>query len=182
MGKRKLWGIVLAVAMTAAVPAMGHAAPADASNIKAAYVNMQKVLQSDTSFRSAMEQVQQYRNKLRKKIQGQGKKLQKMQENLKEQGSILSKNQRKKKLQTLQRKKRALQQRVRKSQRMVQQKKQELLAPVLEKINPVLARVARQGGYDVVYSYGRDSNQSVLWVSDSVDITNQVIQRLKEKQ
>jgi outer membrane protein len=181
MKLRAFWLSVLLVAFMITSPVIGYSAPTNADNIKAAYVNMERVLQSDSSYQTAIQDLQQYRRKLRQRIRTQRKELRKMRKNLKQQGSILSQDQRRKKQQQIMRQMRSLQQRAQQSQLQLQRKKQELLAPVLEKIDPVVREVAEQNGYNVIYSYGRSENPSVLWVSDTINITSKIIERLEQQ-
>jgi outer membrane protein len=174
---QQLIGLALAVALTVA-PGYLSAAPTDAGNVKAAYVNMQRVLESDSSYQKAIQDLQQYRQDLKQRIQKQRQELQKMRKNLKEEGSLLSKQQRQKKQQQLAQRMRSLQQRAQQSQVQLQRKKQELLQPVLEKIDPVVREVAEEEGYNVIYSYGQSENPSVLWVSEKINITDKIIERL----
>ncbi len=170
-------GLVLAASLVV-VPGVLTAAPTDASNIKAAYVNMQRVLESDSSYQQAIQDLKQYRQDLQKRIQKQRQELQKMRKNLQKEGSLLSAQQRKKKKQQLAQRMQSLQQRAQQSQAQLQQKKQELLQPVLKKIDPVVREVAEEDGYNVIYSYGQSENPSVLWVSEKINITEKIIERL----
>lgn len=160
-------------------PMVVFAASPSPGNIEAAYVNMDRVLQSDSSYQQAIKDLEDYRNDLRNRIENQRKELRKMQKNLKQEGSLLSKKQRKQKQRQMQQKLRSLQQRAQQSKAQLQKKKQELLAPVLEKIDPVVRSVAEEEGYNVIYSYGQQNNPSVLWVDDSINITQKIIDRLE---
>lgn len=171
----------LFVFMITASPVLAQGQRAPAKNVKAAYVNMQKVLQSDSTYQEAMQDLQEYRRNLRKQIRQKRQELQKLQKELKQEGSLLSANQRKQKQQQLRRKMQSLQQRARRSQQMMQQKRQKLLKPVLKKIDPVVRSVADEQGYNVIYSYGQRDNPSVLWVSEELNITDDVIDRLEQK-
>ena len=175
---RKATGILLLVTLLSA-PVAATAAQPSAGNVQAAYVNMQRVLESDSSYQNAIQDLEQYREDLRQRIQSQRKELQKMRQNLKKEGSLLSQQQRRKKQQQMARKMQALQQRAQQSQQQLQIKKQELLAPVLKKIDPVVREVAKENGYNVIYSYGRSDNPNVLWVDDELNITQQIIDRLE---
>jgi len=173
--------IGLAVAASLLVlPNVLTAAPTDANNVKAAYVNMQRVLESDSSYQKAIQDLQQYRKDLKQRIQKQRQELQKMRKSLKEERTLLSDQQRMKKKQKLAQRMQSLQQRAQQSQVELQQKKQELLQPVLEKIDPVVREVAEEEGYNVIYSYGQSENPSVLWVSEQINITEQIIERLDD--
>lgn len=178
---RKAAGVFLVVLLMSAPVAVRSAQP-NAGNVKAAYVNMQRVLDSDSSYQNAIQDLEQYREDLKNRIQSRRKELQEMRQNLKEEGSLLSKQQRQKKQQQMARKMQALQQRAQQSQQQLQMKKQELLAPVLKKIDPVLREVAEENGYNVIYSYGRSDNPNVLWVDDELNITEQIIERLDSQE
>lgn len=178
---RKIAGMCLIVTLLVAPVAVTAAQP-NAGNVKAAYVNMQRVLESDSSYQNAIQDLEQYRKDLKNRIQSQREELQKMRENLKEEGSLLSEQQRKKKQQKMAQQMQALQQRAQQSQQELQMKKQELLAPVLKKIDPVVREVAEENGYNVIYSYGRSDNPNVLWVDDELNITEQIIERLDSQE
>lgn len=150
-----------------------------ADNLRAAFVNIDRVLQNDSSYQTAMQDFKQYRQNLQKRIKQQRQELQKMRQNLKEEGALLSKQQRQKKKQQMARKMQSLRQRAQQSKQQLQQKRQELISPVLKKIDPIVRSVAEENGYNVIYSYGQRNNPSVLWVSEKINITDQIIDRLE---
>lgn len=153
-----------------------------AENIKAAYVNMEQILRSDSEFRQAIKKLDKFRNKLQERIKSQRQGLQKLRKDLQEEGELLSKQQRQQKKQQLTRKMRSLQQRTRRSKQQLQKKKQELIQPILEKVAPVAQQVAQENGFNVIYRYGRSQDSSVLWVAESINLTEEVIQRLESNQ
>lgn len=178
MNKNVLTGVMVAIFSLFTVTGL-QAQAQSAGNISAAYVDMGRVLQEDDNYQEAMQDLKNYRNNLQKRIKKQRKDLQKMRKDLKDQQSLLSKKQKQKRQQKIARKMQQLQQRAQRSKGLMQQKQQELLQPVLEKINPVVQNVAKEKGFNAVYSFGQRNNTSVLWVSQDLDITDAVIERLK---
>lgn len=182
MFRLKTLTIVVLTLSVMAAPVLAQGQRSPAKNVKAAYVNMQKVLQSDSTYQQAMKDLQQYRRSLQRQIQKKRQELQKLQKQLQQEGSLLSQSQRKQKQQQLRRKMQSLQQRAQQSQQMMQQKRQKLLRPVLKKIDPVVRAVAQDKGFNVIYSYGQQDNPSVLWVAEDLNITDDIIKRLEQKE
>lgn len=169
--------MLLGVGIRARTPAI--AARGDA--VKVGYVDLEAVLESDSEYQKAKQKLKRYRNKLKDRIDSQKQELSKLKKQLEEESSLLSKQELKKKRQTFMRKVKAFQQRAKRGQALIERKKQKLLAPILERVKPAVQAVAKARGYDVVRSYGQ-SEDSVLWVSERVDITRAVIERMEASQ
>jgi len=151
---------------------------AENGSVKVAYVDLEEVLQSDSDYRRAMEELKQFKQDLQNRIDSEKQELSQMQETLKEESSLLSEQELQQKRQKFMRRMRAFRERAQRSQILMQRKKQELLAPIIDRIEPAVRAVARDRDYDVIRTFGQ-SNDSVLWVSERVDITDAVVRRLK---
>lgn len=178
----RVFVLIVFVMSLCAAPAIAQTQQTPAKNVKAAYVNMQRVLQSDSGYQEAMQKLQEYQRNLQRKMQKKRQELTELQKQLQQEGSLLSADQRKKKQQQMRKQMQSLQQRAQRSQQMVQQRRAKLLKPVLEKIDPVVRSVAEEQGYNVIYSYGQRDNPSVLWVAEELNITDDIIERLESKE
>lgn len=170
---------VVSMALFAIAGAPMAEAQTDASNIRAAYVNLQKVLESSPQYKQAQKQLQQFQKNLEQKMSSQREQLDKLRTQMREEAEFLSQKQRQQKRQQLMQKMQAYRQRAQRSQQMVQRKEQQLLAPILERVSKAVSAAGQKHGYNVVYRFnaGRDGN--VLWVADSVDLTQKVIEELE---
>lgn len=152
-------------------------ARAQEGSAKVGYVDLEAVLQSDSDYQQAMEKLKNFKEDLQNRIDTQKEELGQMRKTLREESSLLSEQELQEKRQQFQRKMQRFQQRAKRSQVLMQRKKQELLEPIIDRIEPAVRAVARARDYDVVRTFGQ-SDDSVLWVSDRVDLTEAVIQRL----
>lgn len=66
---------------------------------------------------------------------------------------------------------------VNKSQMQMQQKQGELTKPILDKIQKVIADIAKEKGYSVVLER---SEQGVMWSKAEIDITEDVIKKINK--
>lgn len=144
---------------------------------KVGYVDLEAVLQSDSDYHEAMEELKSFKQDLQNRIDTQKEELGQMRKTLQEESSLLSEKELQEKRQQFQRKMQRFQQRAKRSQVLMQRKKQELLEPIIDRIEPAVRAVAKARDYDVVRTFGK-SDDSVLWVSDRVDLTDAVIARL----
>lgn len=145
---------------------------------KVGYVDLEAVLESDSEYQEAMEELQSFKQDLQNRIDSQKEDLSRMKKTLQEESSLLSEQELQKKRQEFQRKMQRFQQRAQRSQVLMQRKKQELLEPIIDRIEPAVRTVAKARDYDVVRTFGQ-SDDSVLWVSDRVDLTEAVIRQLE---
>lgn len=173
--------VTVAMLLGLATSAPNPATAARENPLKVGYVDLEEVLKSDSQYQKARKKLERYKNNLKDRIDTQKQELSKLKKQLEEESSLLSEQELKKKRQTFARKAKAFQQRARRGQMLIERKKKELLAPILERVEPAVQAVAKARDYDVVKRYGQ-SEDSVLWVSERVDLTDAVIERMKATQ
>ncbi len=169
--------VLMAWVVTAGAPMA--AAQSEASNIRAAYVNLQEVLESTNQYKQAQEELQQFQENIREKMNSQREELDKLREQMEEEAEFLSQQQRQQKQQQLRQKMQSYRQRAQRSQQLVERKEQQLLAPILERVSKAVSAAGTKHGYNVVYRFNAGRSGDVLWVADSVDITQKVIDELE---
>lgn len=167
--------LVVVVALSLLAPT---SAVAQEEAAKVGYVDLEAVLESDSEYHEAMEELKSFKQDLQNRIDSEKEDLSRMKKTLQEESSLLSEQELQKKRQEFQRKMQRFQQRARRSKVLMQRKKQELLEPIIDRIEPAVRTVAKAQDYDVVRTFGK-SDDSVLWVSDRVDLTEAVIRQLE---
>ena len=90
---------------------------------------------------------------------------------------VLSEKVRAEKQADLQKQMMAFQQELQKSQMTIQQKERDLTKPILDKIQKVIAKVAKDKGYSMVFE---KASQSVMWAKADLDITNEVVKQFEK--
>ena len=159
------------------VLALGRIAHAD--EIKLGYVDLQKAIQETTVGKKAKKELESEFNAKKVELQKKETDLKKMNEDLEKKKVALSDDVRQKKSQELQQEMMKFQREVGESQMNIQKKERELTQPILEKLQAAMEKVAKAGGYTMIFE---KSEQSVLWAKKDVDLTDAVVKEFEKTQ
>lgn len=166
--------IALAALFMTSALAMGHA---QAAETKIGYVDMQKAIQETSTGKKAKKDLEKEFNAKKAELQKKEADLKKMNEDLEKKASALSDEARGKKQAELQQEMMKFQREVGESQVKIQKKEHDLTAPILEKLQAAIEKVAKSGGYTMVLE---KSEQSVLWAQKDSDLTDAIVKEYEK--
>ena len=104
-------------------------------------------------------------------------KLKKEADEFQKKANVLSEKARNEKQAALQKKMFEFQQELQQSQVNIQKKERELTEPILKKIQGVIAKVAKDKGYSMVFE---KAGQGVMWDKADIDITDKVVKEFEK--
>ncbi len=161
----------LVMALAASALVVGFAAKAAAQE-KVGYVDLQKAIQETTAGKKAKKDLEKEFNSKKADLQKKESDLKKMGDDLEKKKVALSDDVRAKKTQELQGEMMKFQREVQESQMNIQKKERDLTAPIIEKLQGSIEKVAKAGSYSMVLE---KSEQSVLWAKKDSDLTDEVV-------
>ena len=157
-----------------AVTAMAATAKAD---VKIGYVDLQRAIQETTVGKKAKKDLEKEFNAKKTELQKKEADLKKMADDLEKKKIALSDDVRAKKQQELQQEMMKFQHEVGESQQNIQKKERDLTQPILEKLQASLDKIAKDGGYTMIFE---KSEQSVLWAQKDLDLTDTVVKEFEK--
>jgi len=149
--------------------------------LKVGYVDTVKIFANYSKTIEAEEKYKQEIEEWRKKAEEMEAEIAELRETIQSQSLMLSEEK-------LSERKLELDQKIKEYQDYMQevfgdqgkaaQRNQELTQPLVEEINEVIAEIAEQEGYTIVFDAAQGS---LLYAKDEIDMTELVLERLKEK-
>lgn len=149
-----------------------------AADMKLAYVDMQKAIQSTSAGKKAKTQLEGEFNRKKKELSKLEEDIKKMQEDFKKKEMVLSDDIKAQKQQELQREMLKYRELVGQNQLALQKKERDLTLPILKKLRDIIADIGKKEGYTMVLE---KSEQSVLWAQKDADITDKVVKAFESK-
>lgn len=147
--------------------------------LKIAYVDMQKALNYCEAGKEAKRQMTLEVEKMQKVFAGKQKELEKIKEDLEKRGSVLSENVRREKDREYQAKLRDLQRLQKDYEDDLRRKDREFTERILKNVEVIIKQMGEEGKYTVIL----EKNQpTILFISNSLDLTEEVIKRIDQKQ
>jgi outer membrane protein len=142
------------------------------ADVKIGYVDLQKAIQETSAGKKAKASLEKEFNAKKEELAKKEKDLKKMNDDLEKKKAVLTDDVRAKKQAELQQEMMKYRDLVGQSQMNIQKKEQELTKPILEKLQEVVDKVGKDGGYTVILE---KSEQSVLWARKDIDLTAEVV-------
>jgi outer membrane protein len=147
--------------------------------LKIAYVDMQKALNYCEAGKEAKRQMTLEVEKMQKVFAGKQKELEKIKEDLEKRGAVLSENVRREKDRDYQAKLRDLQRLQKDYEDDLRRKDREFTERILKNMEVIIKQMGEEGKYTVIL----EKNQpTILFISNSLDLTEEVIKRIDQKQ
>lgn len=162
---------ILSIALVTAL-----ATPAFAE-FKAAYIDMQKAIQATSAGKKAKKELEGEFEKKKKDLKKKEDDLKKKAEEFEKKKMVLSDKVREEKQAELQDEMMKFRDELGKSQVMIQQKERDLTKPILEKLQKVIADLAKEKGYSMVFER---AEQSVMWAQADLDITDEAVKKFEK--
>lgn len=147
------------------------------ADFKAAYIDMQKAIQSTKAGKDAKSSLEKEFNKKKEELKKKEGKLKQEADEFEKKRAVLSEKSRAEKQASLQKKMMEFQQELQKSQMNIQQKERELTQPILTKMQKVVDALAKKKGFSMVFE---KSGQGVMWAKADLDITDDVIKEFEK--
>lgn len=163
-----LWALALAVPVWAAEPAQ----------LPVAVVDLERILRDSQMAKSAREKLEGDVKSARTEIEKRGQEVSRLGEELKQQAALLSAAAIETKQESFAKKQREFQRMYQDYRENLERRNTKLLEELLRQIRKSAAEVAEANGYGVVLERGR---MPAVFVSQRLDITNQVIESLNKK-
>lgn len=151
--------------------------PAARADVKIGYVDMQKAIQETTEGKKAKKELEKEFNAKKEELAKKEANIKKMQEDFEKKKNVLADEAKQQKAAELQQEMMKYRDVMGQSQLNLQKKEQELTRPILEKLQDVLEKVAKEGGYTVILE---KSEQSVLWAKKEIDLTDEVVKNFEK--
>jgi outer membrane protein len=143
---------------------------------KVAYIFMQGIFNGSSDGKAAAARVQEWEKKKTAEIQAKVKEAEGIQAKLNQGGTVLNDAARAQAQRDLQR----LQRDINAMQEDAQQERQDLTQQLLDqfsqKVNPIIAAVAKERGLHMVFSVSDQAN--VAWADPGLDLTQEIIKRV----
>ncbi len=145
-------------------------------DVKLAHINRQEILQSMPERQEAKKKMQRFQKELQGNIQKMNKEYQKKLTKFQNKQEDMTNTEKEMKREELS----SLQQRITKAQRSAQEdlqkQREELLQPILDKVDKAVKKVAKEKGYTYVFD---ESSGGIVYKGGGTDITDAVKKELK---
>lgn len=143
---------------------------------KIGYINSQSILEQAPGAQAAQDQFNQDLEGFRSQVQQMAQELEQMIQQYEQQQLTLSPEAKQQREQAIREKQQAYQQRVQALDQQAGQRQAELVQPVMDKITAVIEEIREEGDYALIFDV---SAGSIISADPSLDLTNEVIRRLK---
>jgi outer membrane protein len=140
------------------------------------YVDVQAAVERSERAAAAQKDLQSQVQRERSQLGAKRQRVQRLREELKKQGSLMSAEQRDKKEMALQKAVQAFQQARRSAQQALDQRRQRVLQDLYKEVEAIAANLAEQEGLDRVLRAS-----AVLYPGDGVNLTDRVVERLNAR-
>jgi outer membrane protein len=147
---------------------------ADAAEMKVGVMNVQKVLVNSVSGKTAKEKFDQKMQDLQSKFKVEEQELVDMQGEIEKKSSAWSEETKQLKVREFQKKRRELQEKSEDARFELKTLQDKELAPILKALEGVVDTYGKDNGYTLIL----DSKAGVIYFSDAVDITDQLVKKL----
>ena len=147
------------------------------ANFKAAYIDMQSAIQATSAGRKAKSKLEKEFNKKKDQLKKKETSLKKRAKEFEKKMMVLSEKKRIEQQTELQKEMMAFQKELGESQVSIQKKEREMTKPILIKLQKIIAQVAKEKGYSMIFE---KSEHSVMWAKTDLDITDMVVKKFEK--
>jgi len=169
---RTFHGILFAAAALVAgvTPAMAQSAP------KWAYIDSRRILAEAPGMREARQEFERDMQRFQAELQKLEEELGRMIADYEKQQSMLAAQERQQRQAAIQQKEIELQQQAMQYERQAQERQQELVGPIMQRIETVINEIRQQGGYALIFDR---ASGAIIAADPALDLTDQVLARLR---
>jgi outer membrane protein len=151
------------------------AVPARGQVHKIAYLDSRRLLAEAPGAQDARDRIEQERTRFAAQVQVLQDSLDAMIADYQRKSVLLSPEEKKKQEDAIVQRRDALGQRVQGIQAQAEQRQNDLMAPVMNRIQEVIDSVRLEGGYSIIF----DAAQGIVSADSTLDVTVNVLARLK---
>lgn len=153
-----------------------YAMPVRAQGLKIAYLNSQRILQEAPGSQEAQAAIQQEQARLDARIQAMSDSLQVMVDDYQKQSVLLSPDEKRNREGQISARQAAMQQRLEILRQDAQTRQQELMDPVMQRVEAAIEALRAEGGYAIIFDA---ASGAMVSADTTLDLTSQVIARLR---
>lgn len=146
--------------------------------LKIAYVNSAEIYEEAPGAQAAQTRFEQEMTTYRQEVQRLGEELQTMIASYEQQQMTLSAEVRQAREAAIREKDGAYRERVSQLENEAGRRQQELVEPIMRKINEVIESIRAEGSYSLIFDVGPGSN--IIAADPALDLTSEVIRRLRQ--
>lgn len=174
--KRSIFSSVLAVGFILFASVLLRPENVQAAGSNFAVVNMQKVVALSNQGKKAQGELKKLVSKYKAKLLAMREKISALQSDLKNNGSIMSADEKTKKTKEFETDISNFSSEEKHVQGVISKKRFELLKGIVDKVTSIINSIAKKNGYILVLD-----RPGVVYRIDSIDITGQVLSRMNSK-
>lgn len=156
----------------------GTASAGLAQDINIAYLDLQRVIRDSKAGKAAKASFQKEFEQKRNIIEQKMNQLEKLRQELIKNSSVMNAQARQEKADQVAEMEKELQRTREDFREDLQERDLELTQKILKEIDGILKQIGKSGGYDIIFE---KSEAGIVYGSDSVDITDKVIQQYDKK-
>lgn len=143
---------------------------------RVAYIFMQGIFNGSADGKAAATRLQEWEKKKTAEIQTKAKEAESLQAKINQGGNVLNESARAQAQRDLQRLQREITAMQEDAQQEGNELRQQLLTEFSQKVNPIIAAVAKERGLHMVFSVSDEAN--VAWADPGLDLTAEIIKRV----
>ena len=170
--------VAAAALVLVAAPSAPLAAQAAAPGFKVGYINSAQILQSAPGRAEADAQIEKELAGFRAQVKRMGDSLNTMVADFRKAEATLSPAAKETRMRSIQQKEEEYQQRTEQLQQQAQQRQLELIRPITDQVQRVIADMRREEGYSLIFDVGNGAGV-VVAADTTLDITPRVLTRLQ---
>ncbi len=172
--KKHLGAVLAALALVAlAGPVAAQQAP-----MRIGYINTQKLLQEAPGTQEVQQRIRTELQPFDQQLRALEDSLRALQQQFGQEPAGMTEQARTQRQQQFQTQASALQQRAAQVQQEAAQKQNELLAPVMQRIEEAISAVRQEGGYAMLFDAATDA---IVSADTTLDVTDRVLARLRQQ-
>ena len=175
---RSRMAVIAAALVLAAVPSATLAAQSATPGFKVGYINSAQILQTAPGRAEADAQIEKELAGFRAQVKRMGDSLNAMVADFRKAEATLSPAAKETRMRSIQQKEEEYQQRTEQLQQQAQQRQLELIRPITDQVQKVIADMRREEGYSLIFDVGNGAGV-VVAADTTLDITPRVLTRLQ---
>jgi outer membrane protein len=156
--------LVTAVSVEAQAPRIG-------------YIDSQAILEEAPGAREAQQEFERDMQRYQEEIQRMGQELEQLIEQYQQQQRTLSPEARERRENEIRQREMTYQQRVEEMEMEASQRRQQLVEPILDRMSEAIEEIRTEGQYTMIFDV---ASRAIIAADPELDLTNQVIRRLRE--
>ncbi len=145
---------------------------------KIGYIDSQAILRETPGAQEAQEQFERDMARFRAQVDEMGKELQNLITQYEQQQVTLSPEAKRTREQTIRQKQGEYQQKTNELEGQAGQRQAELVQPIMNRVMAAIDSIRQEGGYALIFDL---TSQAIVSADPTLDLTQQVIQRLKDQ-